>query len=380
MKIALVFDDLVQYGGAEKLLLAVTEIFPQAPLYTTLATSTWKETFSKSGITLKLSFMQKLPFKKSLNRFYSVLGLHMLAFETFDFSDFDVVLSISSRYAHGILTKPETKHICYLNSPGRMFWEPFDYFKYESPLTRLFSLLVKPFLSHSRIWDYSSAQRVDVFVANSPEPQKRIGKYYGQKAEVIFPPVSAPPNFFNDYDFCSPKACLDYYLVLTRLLPWKRVDIAIEACANLGLNLKIIGNGPDFHRLKKLSKKLKATEKVEFLGYVSEKEKWDYLQNCQAFIMTQKEDFGIAPLEAMLVGKPVIALKKGGALSYIDSHTGAFFDNQTAQSLQEALKSFDPRNFDPEKCKNMAQKFSKAEFQKNILSLVNRIYLEKYTV
>lgn len=380
MKIALVFDDLVQHGGAENLLLAITEIFPQAPVYTTLATSNWKEFFNKSGITLKLSFMQKLPFKKKLNRFYSVLGLHMLAFESFDFSDFDIVLSISSRYAHGIVTKPKTKHICYLNSPGRMFWESFDYFGHESSLTKFFSFLIKPFLNHVRIWDYLSAQRVDVFVANSPEPQKRIKKYYGQRAEVIFPPVSAPINFPQAYNSSSSKTGLDYYLILTRLLPWKRVDIAIEACTSLGLNLKIIGNGPDLHRLKKLSKKLKASEKVEFLGYVSEKEKWDYLQNCRAFIMTQKEDFGIAPLEAMLVGKPVIALRKGGALVYVNPSTGTFFDDQTAHSLQGVLKSFDPENFDPQACKDMAQKFSRSEFQKNILGLVNRVYLEKYTV
>ncbi|HOM78412.1 MAG TPA: glycosyltransferase family 4 protein, partial [bacterium] len=189
MKLAVVFDDLIQHGGAEKLLLSVMEVFPQAPLYVPLMSKEWEHALHEKNFCVCTSFMQKLPFKKKLNRFYSVLGLHILAFENFDFSQFDVVLSISARYAHGIITKPKTKHICYMNSPGRMFWDTDSYFEGEKFLTRLFSFLLQPFLSHVRNWDFIVSKRVDCFVANSPIPRRRIAKYYKRDSDIIFPPV-----------------------------------------------------------------------------------------------------------------------------------------------------------------------------------------------
>ncbi len=368
MKLAIVFDDLIQYGGAERLLLAVTEVFSNAPVFTSVATSEWEEICKEKHIKLRTSFMQKLPFKKGLNRLYSVLGLHILAFESLDFSQFDVVLSISARYAHGIITKPDTKHICYMNSPGRMFWDSFSYFQNEGIFIKILRPLIQPFLAHARNWDFTASQRVDFFIANSPVPQKRIEKYYKRDSEVIFPPVEFP----NFQEIDSTLQSQKYFLIVTRLLSWKKVDIAIKACAKLKRPLKIIGTGP---ALKDLQKLAKTGSLIEFLGYVSEEEKWKLLKNCEAFIMTQEEDFGISPLEAMAMGKPVIAYKKGGALVYVTpQETGEFFEEQTPESLAEVLQSFEATKFHPHECQTQANLFTKQKFQEKIADIVNKVY------
>jgi glycosyltransferase involved in cell wall biosynthesis len=373
VKIALVFDDLIQYGGAEKLLLSVTEIWPDAPVFTPLATSEWEKICQEKQIKLCTSFMQKLPFKKKLNRFYSIFGLHMLAFESFDFTYYDLVLSISSRYAHGVITKPNTKHICYMNSPGRMFWESSSYFKNESLITKLFQYLIRPFLSHARNWDYIASKRVDRFLANSPIPQASIKKYYGKEAVIVFPPVSFPENIelYADAKLQAQK----YYLLVTRLSPWKRIDIAVKACAKLNLHLKIVGEGSALSKLQKLANTFKKDSLIEFLGYVSDEEKWRLMKNCQALIMTQKEDFGIAPLEVMSAGRPVLAYREGGALIYVTpGRTGEFFAEQTAVSLIKVLQVFNPEQYSFQDCQKQAREFSSLKFQAHLQDEVNRVY------
>ena len=370
-KIALVFDDLIQFGGAERLLLAAHEIWPEAPIYTSAVSKKWETLCGKKNINLHTSFMQKFPLKERLNRFYSILGLHMLAFETFDFSDYDLVISISSRYAHGIITKPTTKHICYMNSPGRMFWDTAEYFSQEAWFIRLFKALITPFLNHARTWDFSAAQRVDYFIANSEIPQKRIEKYYKRKSEVIYPFVDSFPKQSQSNSDLENQ---NYFLVLTRLSAWKRVDMALKACQKLNLNLKIAGEGPAEKRLKKLAKK---SPNVEFLGYIPNAEKWKYLANARALIMTQKEDFGITPLEAMSAGTPVIAYKGGGAVITVKpGETGEFFDEQDVRSLTNILRSFDPRNYRSKACRAQAESFSKERFVSELKETVNRVYLE----
>jgi len=369
-KIALVFDDLIQFGGAEKLLLAAHEIWPEATVYTSVASEKWQIVCRKENINLHTSFMQKLPFKEKLNRFYSIFGLHMLAFETFDFSEYDLVLSISSRYAHGIVTKSKTKHICYMNSPARMFWNTLDYFSEEETLIKLLKPLITPFLTHTRIWDYTVAQHVDYFIANSEIPQQRIKKYYRKNAEVIYPFAEEPPKQSQEDSVLKNQ---NYFLILTRLSAWKRVDIAIKACQKLNLNLKVAGDGPTKKKLKKLAKK---SRNIEFLGYVSDAEKWKCLENAQALIMTQKEDFGITPLEAMSVGTPIIAYKEGGAkITVRPGETGEFFEEQDAQSLANVLKRFDSRNYKPRNCKMRAEAFSKKRFVLKLKETVNKVYL-----
>lgn len=368
MRLAIAFDDLIQFGGAERLLLAVCEIWPDAPVYTSLASLEWEKRCADKGIRLHTSFMQKLPFKKRLNRFYSVLGFHMLAFESFDFSDFDVVLSISARYAHAIITKPSTKHICYMNSPSRQFWDSASYFARENFLVRGLSLFLAPFLWHARQWDYTMAQRVDHFLANSKVPQARIRRFYGRTSEIIYPPVEIPELLPISSD--SPQ---DFYLVLTRLVSWKRVDIAIEAAKKLGFRLKIVGGGPARKKLESLAR---GYANIEFLGYVSSAEKWQLLADCNALIMTQEEDFGITAVEALAAGSPVIAYGKGGALTTIISgKTGEFFAPQDCAALSTVIKKIKPSKYVSSYCRKEAQKFARTRFQKDLEKKVNEVYL-----
>ncbi|MFA6981944.1 MAG: glycosyltransferase [Patescibacteria group bacterium] len=364
MKIAIVFDDLTQFGGAERLLLAVLDIWPDAPLYTSVASKEWVELLEKRGTTLKTSFMQKLPFKKRLNRLYGALGLHILAMESFDLSGYEVVFSISSRYAHGVVTKPGTKHICYMNSPGRMFWEPNSYFENEGFFTRFKGLS----LSHQRLWDYSASHRVDRFIANSLTPRARIKKYYGLDSHVIYPFYEFPKTVIE-------RGSSPYFLVISRLQSWKKIDIAIKACGELHLPLKIIGDGPQRKALQKLAKKY---ENIEVLGYVTEEEKYDAIAGSKALIQTQLEDFGIVPLEVMACGKLVIAFGAGGALeTVVPGETGEFFGSQTVESLMQTLKTFDPQRYSTDNCRKRAEAFTKERFQKEVKSFVDTVYLEK---
>ncbi len=366
MKLAIVFDDLIQHGGAERVLEEISDIFPDAPIYTSLASKEWLEKFSKKGRVAKTSFLQKFPFAVKLNRFYSVFLLHILAFESFDLSEFDVVLSYSSRYSHFVITKPYTKHICYMNTPGRMFWEPAEYFRDETfgilkPFKSISKFFLKYPLSYLRIADFYSSKKVDVFYANSSTSKDRIKKYYGRDSEVIYP-------FIDLSKFAGVEAVAgDYYLVITRLVSWKKVDIAVEACTNLHQNLKVIGDGPDIERVKSL-----AGDSVEFFVYVEEKEKIDILRKCKAVIITQKEDFGIVALEAMACGKSVIAFGKGGVTeTVVPGVTGEFFGEQTSTSLEKVLKSFDKSKYYVDKCREQVSLFNKDVFQERIRRAIN---------
>lgn len=356
MNIAIVVDDLIQRGGQESLLVAVSELWPNAPIYTSRATDFWKDFYKKRGVTLVTSFMERLPFAQRLNRFYSPFLAHVLAFERFDLSDYDVVLSVSSRYAHFVLCKPTSLHICYMNSPGRMFWEPHDYFSSEK-FKFLKSVLAVP-LAYLRANDYLAAQKIDFIIANSANSQKRISKYYQRDSTVIYP--------FANTDAFNVGADGGYFALITRLAAWKRVDIAIKACNKLGLKLKIIGTGGALDQLKKL-----AGPTIDFLGYAAEEEKIKVLQNCTALIQTQSEDFGIVPVEAMACGKPVIAFGTGGFLETVkDGVTGEFFYNQTADSLISLLTKFDAKRFSQKDCVARAKQFDVETFKKKLATFV----------
>lgn len=371
MKLAIVCDDLIQHGGAEKVLEVISDIFPQAPIYTSVCSKEWMRNFSGKGRVVKTSFLQKFPFSCSLNRYYSTLLLHVLAFDSFDFSEYDVVLSCSSRYAHFVITKPSTKHICYLHSPGRMFWEPLDYFERENygilrPLKSLFKSFLNFSLSYLRVADLYASKRVDKFIANSKYCQKKIKRYYNRDSDLLYPPVDS--SLFSEGLGEKLEVTGGYYLVITRLVSWKRVDIAIEACMNLNEKLKIIGLGPDMKRLKSIS-----NSSIEFLGYIDDEEKFKLIRNCKAIIFTQKEDFGIVPLEAMACGKPVIAYGEGGAVeTVIPGETGEFFDEQTSESVTKVLKSFDSEKYSPDKCLKRAEEFDTKVFNEKLRSFINK--------
>jgi glycosyltransferase involved in cell wall biosynthesis len=369
MKIAVVCDDLIQFGGAEKVLLTILEIWKDAPLYISVASAEWVDLCREKGITLHTSFMQKIPFAAKLNRYLAPFFLYIIAFQSFDFSEFDIVLSLSSRFSHHIITKPQTKHVCYMHTLGRMFWEPFDYFQNEDygilePLKKFAAYFLSLPLSVIRVMDYFSSKRIDYVISNSITTKMRVKKYLGIDSEVINPPVDLDEFRGKDH---SPG---DYFLIITRLISWKRVDIAIKACEDRGTPLKIVGEGPDKKRLKSIS-----GSNTEFLGYVDDVEKTKLLKGCRAVINTQLEDFGIVPLEALACGKPVIAFGKGGVLETVEPGiSGEFFYEQTPESLKEKLEKFDLGKYNPKNCIQRAKEFSKVKFKQKMLEYINNVY------
>lgn len=373
MKLALVHDDFIQHGGAESLVQQLLKLYPTAVLHTSFLTHEWQHILSSEGIKVKTSFMQYLPYKKKLYKLYAGFGLYPLAFESFNFDEFDVVLSVSARFAHSVITKPHTYHISYVNSPPRMFWEFHDYYQNFSLLsntllTKVCLTFLKFVSTYYRLWDYVACQRSDLVIANSKTPQAKIKKYYAKESEVVYP--------FVDLKLFDGLKCIkeDFYLVVSRLSSWKKVDQAIEACIQTGDKLKVIGTGEE---LANYRKKAAGHSNIEILGYVDEQTKLTYLASCKALINTQYEDFGIVPLEAMACGKPVIAYGKGGVLeTVISGKTGVFYQHQTVEALVEVLKTFNTDTFLMTDCIYQARKFSLAVFTDRIQKAINSVYLK----
>lgn len=356
MRVALVHDFLTQYGGAEKVLEAFHEIWPQAPIFTLFHDPKMMKGYFKD-CNIKVSPIQNLPFGVKKYRWY--LPFMPSAIERFNLSDFDLVISDCSAYSKGVLTKPGTMHISYLHTPTRYLWsDAYEYIDSLKGAEKVVSKFLAPILTRLRIWDQIAAQRPDYLIANSGFIAQRIKHYYKRESHVIYPPVEISK-------FSIANKIQDYYLIISRFRPYKRVDLAIKAFNKLRMPLKIIGTGED-----KLLKKI-AGPNIEFLGFVSDKEKAKYLSHCKAFIHPQEEDFGITPIEAMASGRPVIAYKKGGATeTVIDGLTGKFFKNQTAEDLAEAVLKFNLNEVKPQKIREHAQKFSKEQFKKNIKDFV----------
>jgi glycosyltransferase involved in cell wall biosynthesis len=271
-----------------------------------------------------------------------------------------VVISSTANFAKGVLVKPNTLHICYCHTPPRFLYH------YPTEVNRRKIRYLAPLLSimdnYFRIWDYSAAQRVDYFIANSNNTAKRIEKFYRRNSEVIYPPVRSRIVSFGASSI--PK---DYFLIVSRLAKYKRIDLAIEACNRLHKRLVIIGAGRDESRLRKI-----AGETIEFKGNLSDEESSDYYKDCQAFLFPGEDDFGITPVEAMGMGKPVIALGKGGALeTVIPGKTGEFFREESVESLMQIMTSFNPSKYDQIICKKQAEKFSEKIFKQKIQEFVD---------
>lgn len=392
MRLALIHDDLIQFGGAEKLVLAMHEVWPEAPLYTAVASPQWLRRAEEVGLEIRASFLQKLPWPVQLNRFYAAAFLHPLAFKSFDLSEFDVVVSSSARFAHGVFTRPDAVHICYMNTPPRMVWEPEAYFGKER-FGGVLQTILAPVLVAYRKWDRVAATRPDYFVANSENVRQRIAKYYGREAEVIYPfselgqelssknfpelsssqlppgPCRHPEHLELNSGLC-PEINSGYWLVVTRLVPWKRVDLAVEVFARLKVPLVVVGEGPDRKRLEKLARAV-STSRVTFVGRISDQQLLDYYRNCRALIVTQEEDFGIASLEAMVCGKPVLAFGRGGVgETVVAGKTGEFFEEQTRECLARAVAQFDPTRYSKSACQEQARRFSKKRFQEKLREFV----------
>jgi glycosyltransferase involved in cell wall biosynthesis len=357
MRVALIHDYLNQYGGAERVLEALHDLFPAAPIYTSIydpgampsACRTWD---------IRPSWMQRLPAWRRLFRAYVLL--YPLAFESFDLSAYDLLISSSSAFAKGVIPRPDATHICYCHTPMRFAWRTSDYLAREGfGATRRATLA--PALALLRMWDVASAQRVDAFVANSRAVAQRIWRYYRREAVVIPPPVDLPP-------FCeTPPGA--YFLAGGRLIPYKRLDLAVQACTRLRLPLKIFGDGRDRARLQAM-----AGPTITFLGRVSEAERRALFAGCRAFIFTGEEDFGIAPLEAMAAGRPVIAYAKGGALeTVIEGVTGHFFNEQTVEALMEAIAATLTECYDARAIRRHAEQFGRETFLARMRLLLEEI-------
>lgn len=302
MKLAIVHDWLTNMGGAEQVVINFKKCYKEAPIYTTFYTP---DNLSEElkNIEVYTSNLQKK--KKKVINHKKYFPLMPMAFEDFDLNEYDVVLSSSSSCAKGVLTKPGSVHICYCHSPMRYAWEKRE--EYLEGMGKLKKKLVKILLHYMRIWDVASSNRVDYFIANSNEVKKRIQKHYKREAVVINPPVRC--NLFNISDVDG-----DYYLVLSRLVGYKRFDLAVEACKSLNKKLVVIGEGPEKEKLEKLAG---GNENIKFLGRLPDEEVKKYMAECKALIFPGEEDFGIVPVEAESCGRPVIAYGKGGVLDSV---------------------------------------------------------------
>ena len=357
MKVAIVYDRVNKWGGAERVLLALHEMFPEAPLYTSVYSpcgATWAKVFPD----VVTSFLQRVPFAK---KHHELLPVFMpTAFEWFDFSVYDLVISVTSEAAKGIITMPSTKHICYLLTPTRYLWSHNEhYFK-----NKLFSIITRPLVGYLKSWDYMAAQRPDLIISISKAVQARTEKYYGRKSEIIYPPVEIVRK-----DGKTTPHAKDYFLVLGRLVAYKKVDLVVKTFNKLGLPLVIVGTGREEKKLKQLAK-----SNVLFTGFVKEEDLGKYYRGAKALIFPQEEDFGLTSVEAQSYGVPVIAYKKGGSLDTVcDLQTGIFFEEQTIESLMKAIEKFNDMKFDVKMITKNAEKFSKERFKKEFLKIVQKV-------
>lgn len=363
MKVAIVHDFLNQYGGAERVLETIKEIFPEADIYTTFfepeklpnRMKDWKVNTPNWG---------GIPIIKKIVKFYTFLL--PLVFENFDLKSYDVVISSTASFAKGLILKENQLHFCYCHTPPRFLYH------YETGINRRQKSWYRYFLlfldHYYRIWDYVAAKRVDYFITNSRNTQNRIKKYYHQNAEVIYPGVS-----INIREKTNNKK-EEYYLIVSRLVAYKKIDLVIQACNELHLKLKIIGTGGEEKKLKKIS-----GSTIEFLGQVNDDVLSNYYHACQAVIYPGEDDFGIVPLESMAYGKPVIAYGKGGVLeTVVPGKTGEFFYESNIYSLMEVLKSFKAQDYKKEDCEKQARKFSKEEFISKFKAFIEEKRKEKF--
>ncbi len=359
MRVALVHDWLNQMGGAENVLKVLAEMFPRAPIYTSIYAPQRVAPFFRS-LDIRVSWMNRLPGVARHHLWY--LPFYPLAFESFDLSEYDLVISNKSAFAHSVITPPQTVHISYCLTPTRFLWQYHAYRRREG-IGRVANALLQPILTWQRQFDRLAADRVDHFVAISREVQARIRKFYRRDSTVIHPPVDTQ-RFVPTSD--PPQ---DYYLVVSRLIPYKRVDLAVAACTRLGVPLIVVGDGRDRKALERM-----AGPTVQFLGWVEEETLVRLMQRARAFIFPGLEDFGIAPVEAMACGRPVIAYAGGGALdTVVPGETGEFFYQQTPEALAAVLQDFDPGRYDPLACRARAEMFDIRLFRARFRAFVDAV-------
>ncbi|MEX3999171.1 glycosyltransferase family 4 protein [Paraburkholderia sp. EG285A] len=366
-RVAIVHDWLVAYAGSEKVLEQIISMWPHADLFSIVDFFPEQYRGALGGKHARTSFIQHLPRARSSFRAY--LPLMPLAIEQFDLSDYDLVISSSHAVAKGVLTGPHQVHVSYVHSPIRYAWDLQHQYLAEAGIRRgLKSWIARWMLHYMRIWDQRTAHGVDVFVSNSEFVARRIRKAYGCDAAVVYPAVDVER-------FELGTAHEDFYLVASRMVPYKRIPLVVEAFAAMpGRRLVVIGDGPDFERAKAL-----ATSNVTLLGFQADSVLIDHMQRARAFVFAAEEDFGISVVEAQACGTPVIAFGRGGAREIVvdsldvERATGLFFREQSVASIVEALERFEARApFDPQVCRRNAMRFTRERFRREFMSVVER--------
>lgn len=358
MKVAIVYDRVNKIGGAERVLESISELFKKPILFTSIynkKNTPWAEKF-----TVRTSYLQKIPFLNKKHEF--IPYLMPFAFESFDFSNFDLVISVTSEAAKGIIVPPNVPHVCICLTPTRYLWSGYGQY-FRDPVLRF---LAYPLIWYLKKWDLASSTRPDMFIAISKTVQKRILKYYKRESVVIYPPSDR--LFSKKIHTAVKHQSKQYFLVVSRLVEYKKIDLAVKACTKLKLNLVVIGEGNEFEKLSAV-----AGETVEFKGKVTDEELLYYYRNCRALLFPGEEDFGITMVEVQLAGKPVVAYRAGGALEIVkDGVTGTFFNKQTVSSLSQVLINFKDSRYNGSDCRKNGRYFSDKKFKTSFLALLKK--------
>lgn len=361
MKIALVYDRVNTFGGAERVLLAIKEILPSVDLVTSVynpSSAPWANEFD----SVKTSFLQKLPLPKDKHYLYPMLM--PVAFESLDLRKYDLVISVSSEYAKGVISSNSSFHIDYCLTPTRYLWSGSShYFK-----NKLFRKIASPLVSYLKDWDLLASSRPDLMVPISTDVKLRIDKYYKRKqGEILFPPVDTKKFSYKGRK--EKNNSDEYFLIVSRLVSYKKVDLAIKAFNFLGKKLIVVGEGRQMDQLKRL-----ARPNIHFAGRVGDTELLKLYHGAQALIFPQIEDFGIVAVESQSAGTPVIAYKKGGAVdTVIEGETGTFFKRQRVSSLVEAVRGFNSKDYSKDAIIENAKRFDKSRFQEGFRSIITSI-------
>jgi glycosyltransferase involved in cell wall biosynthesis len=355
MRVAITADWMSNVGGGGRVLSELKRLFPDAPIYTTICNPAALPEEMRDW-DIRTSFLQRVPFAS--RRYQAFLPLMPMAFEQFDMRGYDLVISTSSACAKGVITPPDTLHVCYCYTPSRYLWDLYhDYV--QGSARRFFAA---PIAHWMRVWDRIASDRVDRFVAISGEVAGRIRRHYRRDAEVIYPPV--------DLDRVVPngKPPEDFYLVVSRLVRYKRVDLAVRAATELGVRLVVVGRGPELPHLRAI-----AGPTVEFPGHLPDADVADLYARCRAFLFSAHEDFGIAPVEAQAAGRPVVAYARGGAAeTVLHGVTGILYPEQTVESLIEGIQVLEGAELDGRACRLNAERFSAPRFRAELRSLIQR--------
>ncbi len=356
MRVALVHYWLVNYRGGEKVLEAISRLFPEADIFTLFYEPEAVSPFLRSR-NVRVSGLN--PFRKI---YRSLLPLMPMALESFDLRDYDMVISSESGPAKGVLTSSTTQHFCYCHTPMRYLWELYPAYRKDYPGNALKNALFAPIASYLRTWDYCTAGRVDGFMANSQNVRRRIRKTWRRRSSVVYPPVA------TETFHCGPSN--DYSLMVSEMVPYKRLDYAVRAYAQSGRKLKVAGDGPEYQNLRRL-----AAPNVEFCGRVSDQQLRDLYAHCSEFVVPGEEDFGISTVEALASGKPVVALARGGSLEIVDSGCGVLYAKPNESGLNEALQSLDSVRhlIDPQRLASHADRYSEIAFKTRFMNTLERL-------